>query len=612
MAGRSGDIYLEDAVVDGGYGITADLLSLNGFCTVGDEYSVGIDSVRVAAAKAGKYPYFVAWAKCSIDPGGGTRTPTLGAPQWSDAEVLAVNSIVAAEHDAVWRTGGGVDQAWITSAAPLSRATIHFPQGSFAINHPLLSVYGTYLGWGNSQYANDANDFNQTTYGTRLFVDHANWIDDGLGSVGAPERYIWRSVNFIEEIGGVKYGGINGDVTYQNQLAAYLEGCIIAGFHLVGRKEDVAGNDDGWSYDPSYHSSGIAMLRLGSASSIALNRCDGFNDAGIELCGGTPATLYGNRTFFNNRAGVWIRGAAQVWITSHEGDDNPTLYLYTDYSTPTGSVVIAPNGANVAAVGSKMESGTQSLDGVSIILAGTAAVNSFLYFREGSINGYPRYTKRGGTVDVDSVYRDPAGPSGDRWYIKSAGTIMYRGTPSGGSPNDPWASSAWTASAGVAPVPEVRQGRPTKGQMLLDMEGWGSFTFTGVDYAGLNSYSECLCRWKPGTGWDPNPADFASYISVDGFKVFGYIRTLVHHADGANSRKYLLDGSEYGPKYKSTIRSFKYNSIDGGMIETGPGRAIRQIDVTSPNRLMWLEQSQSGNPAPPLFNDNAGTPVYQF
>jgi len=607
MAGRSGDIYLSDAVVDGGYAITYDLLGLNGFCTVGDEYSVGTDAARVAAAKAGKYPWFVSWAKCSIDPGGGTRTPTAGAPQWSDAEVLAVNSIVAAEHDAIWRTGGGVDQNWVTSAPPLSRATIHFPQGSFAVNHPLLSVYGAYLGYGSSQYANDANDANQTTYGTRLFVDHANWIDDGLGSVGAPERYIWRSVNFIEEIGGTLYGGINGDPTYQNQLAAYLEGCIIAGFHLVGRKEDVAGTDGGWEYSSSYHCSGIAMLRLGSSSKILLNRCDGFNNAGIELCGGTPGTLDTNRTFFNNLGGVWIRGAAQVWITSHEGDDNPTLYLYTDYSTPSNPGIIAANGANLTAMGSKMESGTQTMDGVNVLLAGTAAVNSILYYRDGSLNGYPNYTRRGGVSGADSVYRDPAGPNGDKWYIESSNVIQYYGTPSGGAPDSPWASSSWTASAGSAPVPEVRQARPTKGQMLIDAEGWIASTFVGVDYVGINSYSECLCRWRPGA-WGA----YASTIDVSGFKVFGFIRTLVHHADGTDSKKFLLDGGQYTDKYDSTIRKFEYSSILGGMIKAGVGKAIRKIDVNSPDRLMWLQRTTGGSPIPPLWDDNAGTPVYQY
>ena len=490
---RVGTVYLGDDVADGGYEISYDMLGTNGFCTIGDEYTVGTDAARVAAAKAGKYPWFVSWAKCSVDPGGGTRTPTAGAPQWTDAEVLACYSIVAAEHDAIWRTGGGVDQAWTTASAPLSRATIIWPQGSYAVNFPFLTCYGTYLGAGPSQYANPANDANQTTYGTRLFLDNTNWIDNA-----SPEHYIFRSVNFIEEVGGTLYGGINGDATYSNQLATYLEGCEISGFRLEGSKTSQ-------TYSAAYHASGIAMLRLGSCSEVSRNQCDNFNDAGIELVGGTPATLRTNRTFFNNRYGVWIRGAAQCFVFSHEADENPSVFGVTAYDTDSHSDIIEA-GCHLSVNGVKMETGTQG-----------------------------------------NAYR--------------------------------------------------------KGQMMLDAEGWVVASFQGVDYVGVASFPECLVRVQPTLN--------TSFVAVYSLKVFGYVRTLVHHADGANSRKWFLDQPMYTKKWASTCHAFVYNSVNGGSLMSLTGNAPRQLNVPYANKQMWLDES-GGNPVPPLWNDavNPGTPVW--
>lgn len=492
MAGRSGTIYLGDAIADGGYEISYDMLGKNGFCTIGDEFTVGTNAARVAAAAA-KYTWFIPWAKCSIDPGGGTRVATPGAPQWTDAEVLSLYSIVAAAHDAVWATGGGVDQNWVTSAPPLSRATIVFPQGSYAVNFPILTCYGTYLGAGPSQYANAPNDANQTTYGTRLFLDNTNWIDNA-----SPEHYIFRSVNFIEEVGGVLYGGINGNVTYSNQLATYLEGCEISGFRLEGSKASQ-------TYDAGYHASGIAMLRLGSCSKVMRNQCDNFNDAGIELVGGTPATLDTNRTFFNNRYGVWIRGAAQCFVFSHEADENPAVFGVTAYDTATHTDIIEA-GCHLSINGVKMETGTQG-----------------------------------------NAYR--------------------------------------------------------KGQMFLDAEGWVCGSAMGVDYVGVASFPECLIRIKPTLN--------TSFFAVYSLKVFGYVRTLVHHADGTDSRKWFLDEAEYTKKWASSCHAFVYNSVNGGSLMSLTGHAPRQLDVPYENKQMWRDES-GGNPVAPLWDDsvNPGTPVW--
>lgn len=493
MAGRSGVIYLGDSIADGGYEISYDMEGLNGFCTIGDEFTVGTDAARVAAAAA-KYTYFIPWAKCTLGPGGATRVATPGAPQWTDAEVLSLYSVVAAAHDAQWKTGAAVDQGWVTNAAPLSRATIIWPQGSFAVNFPIMTCYGSYLGWGSSQFANETNDANQTTYGTRLFIDHDNWIDNA-----APERYIFRSVNFIEEVGGTLYGGINGDVAYNNYLAIYLEGCRIEGFRLDGMK-------DSETYDTGLHCSGIAMLRLGSGSYVHRNQCDNFNTCGIELVGGTPATLNTNRTFFNNLCGVWIRGEAKVFVTSHEADENPTVFLVTDYSTATNSGLIEA-GCVLGVNGMKMEAGTQ----------------------------------------------------GDA---------------------------------------------KRKGQMMLDAEGWVCATFTTVDFVGINCFVECMVRIQPTSN--------ESSVTVIGFRVFGFVRTLVHHADGTDSRKWFMPLGQYTKKWNSAISNFFYNSYDGGQLTTIGGQAPRMIDINYANRQLWLGESAGAPVGTWTDTGTTGLPDYTF
>jgi len=596
MAGRDGDCYLGDSIADGGYEISYDMLGLDGFCTVGDEFA----TVLLASAK---YPWFIAWAQATIDPNGFTRTPNAGAPAWSDAEVLSCYSIVAAWNNEVWKTGGAIGQGWRTDAEPLSRSTIHAPQGSFAINFPLMTAYGNYLGYGSDQSAAEDNAANQTTYGTTLFIDHTNWIDDGAGSVGAPERYCMRSVNFIEEIGGVLYGGINGNLSYQVQLNAnYQQGCYIAGFKFDGKKDQAPeAENGGYSYVSTYHSSGVAILRSGSVSQIMRCRADNFNNAGFELVGGTPNTLNTVRTLFNNYAGIWIRGAAVTSITSHEGDDNPTMTKITAYSTPSNANIIEAGG-RITVNMIKMEGGTQSMDGVDIIQAGTAAVNEILYYRDGDLNTYGKYVLLDGSTTDDIIYRDPAGPNGDRWYVENGGVIRYYGTPAGGAAgNFPWNSSSWTTAAGgTAPAPSVRQARPNKGQMALDCDGWINATYTGVDFVGVNSFIECLFRIFPSSN--------VSAITVIGLNTYGYVRTLVHHCDGANSRKWFLDRGMYEKKWFSITKDFYYVSNDGGRLTSIMG-SPRQVDVTYEDRLMWIEETSGGNNVE-TWDDATGTPVW--
>jgi len=470
----------------------------DGISTIGDEFPIGTDAARVALAQA-KYGMFIGWC-LGIDPNGGPpRVATPGAPIWTNAEILTVSTAVACEHEAVWMTGGAVYQNWVISAPPLSRGNIIFSHGSWQVNFPMITCYGSYRGQGSSQYAAPNNAPNQTTGGTRLFIDHTNWIDKA-----SPERYIFRSVNFIEEVGGVCYGGINGNVTYTNMLAIYMEGFRLEGFRLDGMKS--SGPGGGTSYNAAYHCSGIAVLNMGSGSKIECNQCDNFNNAGIELVGGTPATLVCNRTFFNNYAGVWIRGEAKVFAFSHEADENPAVWKVEDYSTTSVSGIMQP-GCVLTVTGGKCETGTQG---------------------------------------------DPA----------------------------------------------------RRGQMLLDAEGWICATFTGVDYVGTNSFPECLIRIQPTSN--------ESYVKVEGLRVFGFVRSLLHHADGANGKKWKMDLDDYTKKYQATIHNFTYNSGGGGSLTTLTGTGARVVNTTYNTRMMWLDEDGGGNPVGPLWDDIAGTPVYTY
>ena len=529
-----GEINLEDAVVDGGYAIDYTM----GTSKIGDEFTVGSNAARVLAARA-KYPYWIAYCSCVSNPvgtpvpiGSADRVPTPGAPQWSDVEILGCSSFVAAWNDAVLKTSGSISTDPTFSGYPFSRANITAPHGSYYVNYPLLIAFGTYTGRGSAQYAPDLNTpLSDVGYGTRLSVWHEEWLDDGLGSLGAPERYIMKSINFpcyIENPPGVwtEYAGIYGASGGSASFIlgnVYMEGTRIEGFRFNGRKGQAAEavGPGGNTYVTTYHSSGLAIWRFGSVSIVRDCLFDDFNNAGVEICSGTPAHFINCRSMFNNYASMWMRGDATCFVTGWECDDCPVVFLCEGFYTPDDSTnLILPPGCNLTVHGLKVETG---------------------------LTGFP-----------DNC----------------------------------------------------------KGTMILDSKGWTRATFHGVNYASNsgNMFPELLCRVNNNyTDWGPY-ANVASYVEMEGLRVFDGMRTLMHHIDkdGVTIKKWMFsDGTggsgDYAIRQGSSICNFVYNSEDSGTLTTATGAGPRLMEVAYDNRQNWLAVPVT---TPWTDTGTTGTPAY--
>jgi hypothetical protein len=140
-----------------------------------------------------------------------------------------------------------------------------------------------------------------------------------------------------------------------------------------------------------------------------------------------------------------------------------------------------------------------------------------------------------------------------------------------------------------------------KGTMLFDGIGWCTATFDGVSYAATNIAPELLCRVQPFPSTFPSTN---SYVKVSGLTVFGFIRTLMHHADGTNSKKWFMDKWEYEDKYAASIHGFTYNSANGGSLTVDSGAAPPAISIDYTNRQAFLPL-----PLPPFGSrwDDSGT-----
>lgn len=534
-----GLVDLEADIADGGYEIRWNMgPNNNGVCSIGDEFPTGTTAARVTAATA-KYPWFIAYCTCDSARSGlaiADRVPNDGAPQWSDADILRVQSISAAMHDAVWKYGGVLPGGWYFGAPPKGRINIRIPTGSFFPNYSLPVVYGKIYGQGcKGGFTSGSGPWPDPQYvefGTNLTPLHTDWIDDGTGSVGDPNRYVFKSINWPQYISGVWYSGILGasdgipgapspSSPFWVPLYYYMEGSIIEDIHIDGAKADAPEADGagGNNLVNTYHSSGIAICRAGSGSAINNVIADSFNNASFEFGSGTPVTMYNCRGFHANYASVWMRGEGQIRIYGFEVDDSPTAILGAEegFSDENGGYIFTP-GLKGGCWGLKIESGTNA-----------------------------------------AIYR--------------------------------------------------------KGTMAIDSGGWTNFIISGLQLAGVNSYPECIARCKP------FPAGFtstSSWIKVEGLSVFGYYRTLMHHADGADSVKWTFPGGDYTARYNATIHSFEYNSgVNGaaaGQLITGTGDAPVVLPITYENRQAWLDATGAPAPIPPLWDDSGdpGTPVYSF
>ena len=356
------------------YGITWDMgPASNGIQTIGDEFTVGTDAARTLAARA-KYPYWIAYCSCVSNPpgtptpiGSADRVPTTGAPAWTDAQILACSSFTAAWNDAVLKTSLSIAVDPAFTGAPLSRANIIAPHGSYYVNYPLLVAFGRYTGMGCANYAPDLNTpGSEIQYGTRISVWHEQWLDSLTQNRGVPQRNVFQSINYpryIETSPGVwteyvgPYGasGIPGSIILGT---FYMEGLTIEGFRINGRKNAApeAAGPDGNTYVSTYSGSALAIWRPGSNSVFRDLNIELFNAANIEVCSGTPTQFYNVRSFFGNFAGLHMRGDATAFIYGFECDDCPTAFLAGSFTDPDGNILITP-GCNITAVGVKLETG---------------------------------------------------------------------------------------------------------------------------------------------------------------------------------------------------------------------------------------------------------------
>lgn len=131
-----------------------------------------------------------------------------------------------------------------------------------------------------------------------------------------------------------------------------------------------------------------------------------------------------------------------------------------------------------------------------------------------------------------------------------------------------------------------------KGTMLFDGEGWCVATFDSIGYASANIYPEILIRIRP------YPTGFTSTnstVSVTGLKIFGFVRTLLHHAvSSGQAKKWLVPGGMYTVKYDTPVNGFYYDSANGGQFTFMNGENATQLDVPYTNLQNFLTLPLSG------------------
>jgi hypothetical protein len=204
-----------------------------------------------------------------------------------------------------------------------------------------------------------------------------------------------------------------------------MEGTRIEGFRFNGRKGQAAEavGPGGNTYVTTYHSSGLAIWRFGSVSIVRDCLFDDFNNAGVEICSGTPAHFINCRSMFNNYASMWMRGDATCFVTGWECDDCPVVFLCEGFHPPGDptNLILTP-GCNLTVHGLKVETG---LTGFPANCKGTMILDSKGWTRatfhgvnyaSSSGNMFPELLCR-----VDNHYTDWSAP-GSPYY---AGVISY-------------------------------------------------------------------------------------------------------------------------------------------------------------------------------------------
>lgn len=138
-----------------------------------------------------------------------------------------------------------------------------------------------------------------------------------------------------------------------------------------------------------------------------------------------------------------------------------------------------------------------------------------------------------------------------------------------------------------------------KGTCVLDAKGWINARFYDVDYAGVFCVPDVLFMVEH--------TDNSSELTVEGLRIFGRVRTLLHDVTG--EEKYLVDGDQYGDKWFSLIKSFKWSRNATSARFTSWPKTAQRISADAHNRLDYLDVD-GGGVAIGAFDDDAGTPVY--
>lgn len=572
----------------------------NGLKAIGDVFPGATNADKVDAAAA-EFPWWIAYCTCDsarAGVGAPDRVPTPGAPMWTDDQIVKCTIAVAAHNNTVWATGGAIGSDWYFGALPLSRANIIWPHGDFYINYPLMGNFGQYIFQGSNQ-SSPGLSVEVTLAGTaatRGYYYPAGVVNSKMSySLGGGYLIAWSGSAWQIKNGGTIYYSSTDNVSYPWQVTTWtaVSGAgpvptvkyalqlsqVCGGTRLSLFHEewlDIAGADDGpiknlvesINYPRAVGGTLYAGV-LGASGGSALAILDSYYMEGTQF---SHVMLDGRKS----QAPEAVNG----------GNDYVTSYVdggIALYRMGSNSMIAHANG--------------NGFNNASFVLG--SGVPALLFNTRSFDCNYAGWWLRGDgtftiihyecdecpTVFKAEGYIDPTNPSS---YLLTPGCTL---TALGGKVE--------TGTSGVS--------SRYKYTMLFDGVGWCVFNIQGVGYASSNIFPELLCRV------DPNPTGFTSTQSrgiVLGLKVFGYVRTLMHHAPTTGQAwKLFLDRNALAVKFDMTTLGFEYNSADGGSAKLIGGRGRGLLNVPYKNRQNGVS-SLAGTP----WNDtvNPGLPAYPY
>lgn len=276
-------------------------------------YNAGADTVTMKT----RFPDFIAWCKANYL----TKFGRAGIAGGFWGSFRQLREFDACYNDAVWRA-----HPVSYTLACQSRSDILVPPGRFKVNFPLMIAHGRYVGAGSSRfYANGSNPQGST----ELVIDRTWWCGPSVAA-------------------GTSYNCMQSNTWGDNSAYGYDESAYIGSFRLVGDMVN-------WT-NPTYHSSGIAIWDAGETQMVENCYLDFWNDHGIELVRGTPATVINCSMFTNGRYGICGVGGAlntyRIYGPSGDGNGLALVGSIDDYEYPGANRVA---GGNWTISGAKVE-----------------------------------------------------------------------------------------------------------------------------------------------------------------------------------------------------------------------------------------------------------------